>query len=137
MTVPFLDARITECRTPLWTDTTPADERMVCGAPVLPGRSYCAECRSTLIAGEVRNGRTHWFNRTGGRTMAIAAAVADAVSDDDGPDLDHLEVTTRDARGFSDSPSLGSAEVITYEEVEPEGDRPLLLSDLQDWGMAA
>lgn len=40
--VPFVDATANQCRYPLWDDSTPVEERMVCGAPTTDGASWCA-----------------------------------------------------------------------------------------------
>ena len=37
--VPFIEAGFNQCRWPLWE--TDADPRLVCGAPRVPGSSYC------------------------------------------------------------------------------------------------
>ncbi len=95
MTVPFLEARFDECHTPRWTDATPAPERLVCGAPTISGRSYCAECRKTLIAGVIdKNGNARWFNPSTGARWRKP---------------EDEESTTEGAESFLDSPTLGDA----------------------------
>jgi len=37
----FVDAKGRQCRYPLWDDATPAEKRMVCGAPATEGASWC------------------------------------------------------------------------------------------------
>lgn len=46
MTVRFLDVANNQCRTPV--SGTPGPDMLVCGAPVLPGRTCCAKCRRKL-----------------------------------------------------------------------------------------
>lgn len=78
----LFDARHNQCRTPLWSDKDrPTVETMfVCGAPSLPGKSYCAGCREVLVAGEMRpGGRIQWFAASGrpealGQTKALPGA---------------------------------------------------------------
>ncbi|MFD1330776.1 hypothetical protein ACFQ4O_02060 [Methylopila musalis] len=117
MSAHFLDARFDQCRRPLWDDSrrTPVADMMVCGAATLPGRTYCAECRGTLIAGVIVKGQVVWFNAHGGRPS----------HDIDEPEDDR-------PLDFAAQPT---------EEVSGDAGRPLAL-DVQRlrvlaWGMAA
>lgn len=48
--VAFLDLRFGQCRFPLWRtfDRPPLEQLMFCGAPALPGKSWCAACRDIV-----------------------------------------------------------------------------------------
>ena len=46
MTVAFIDATRDQCMTPVEGD--PGPQMQVCGAPVIPGRTCCPDCRSKL-----------------------------------------------------------------------------------------
>lgn len=131
MTVPFLEARFGEYRTPRWDDATPVSAHMVCGAAVIPGRTYCPDCRHVLIAGVIdKDGRACWFDPAAGARWRRGERQP--------PVLPHDRVITNEPKRLSRSPNWGSGEVITPaawpraagfarpdEEAEPEGDRPL------------
>ncbi|WP_020187824.1 hypothetical protein [Methylopila sp. 73B] len=141
MTALFLDARFDQCRTPRWTAATPVLEREVCGDRVIPGRTYCAACRETLIAGQMVKGKVEWFNRVGGRPpqdVERDVAEADLLAPDLGSARGSAVMGNPMTDTDADSPSERGP---VDEEAEPEGDRPLLLDVLSlrsaGWGMAA
>lgn len=46
MTVPFINSTRDQCMTPVAGE--PGPRMQVCGAPVMPGRTCCAECYTRL-----------------------------------------------------------------------------------------
>lgn len=48
----FVDATGHQCRYPLWDDATPVEERMICGAPVTEGASWCAGHGKAVFASD-------------------------------------------------------------------------------------
>lgn len=58
--ITLFTARYNQCRTPLWkAGRAPSpDMAFVCGAPTLPGKSYCATCRERLFVRQEVKGRS-------------------------------------------------------------------------------
>jgi len=72
----FVDAKGCQCRYPLWDDATPAEKRMVCGAPATEGASWCVGHSKAVFAydpGPDRRGQTHG-PRMDGEASAVKAA---------------------------------------------------------------
>ena len=53
----FVDAKGRQCRYPLWDDATPAEKRMVCGAPATEGASWCVGHSKAVFAYDPRPDR--------------------------------------------------------------------------------
>lgn len=45
------------CQMPLWDDATPIEARLVCGEPVVPGKSWCAACYRLVYQPRLPNAR--------------------------------------------------------------------------------
>ncbi len=53
----FVAAKGRQCRYPLWDDATPAEKRMVCGAPATEGASWCVGHSKAVFAYDPRPDR--------------------------------------------------------------------------------
>jgi len=73
----FVDAKGCQCRYPLWDDATPAEKRMVCGAPATEGASWCVGHSKAVFAydpGPDRRGQTHGPRMDSKASAMIGAA---------------------------------------------------------------
>ena len=72
----FVDAKGRQCRYPLWDDATPAEKRMVCGAPAAEGASWCVGHSKAVFAYDSRPDRRRRAHgpRMDGEASAVKAA---------------------------------------------------------------
>jgi len=73
----FVDAKGCQCRYPLWDDATPAEKRMVCGAPATEGASWCVGHSKAVFAhdlGPDRRSPAHGPRVDGAASPVKAAA---------------------------------------------------------------